>query len=176
MKELYLHCDSPCLSCPAFGRILKITSFKQRKLLGVYFCKHCQVYSLCKMGIAQRRANGDKLRAVCTKCDRYLSKVTLSYEEGQEERPFSEKSFIVVRKPSGSQFQILKTLKANYFADLADILLFVLTEIGSGYYNLVEYNPQTNSYKIIYTGFLDPNKVTLKKTYSGLRTTIPSIF
>ena len=120
------------------------------------------------MGIAHRRDNGGKLRALCTKCNRYLSKVSLSYEEGQEEKPFSEKSFIVIRKPNGSKFQILKTLKANYFIDLADILLFILTEIGSGYYNLVEYNPITNSYKVIYTGFLDPNKVTIKKAYSGL--------
>ncbi|MHA1556228.1 MAG: hypothetical protein ACTSPM_04765 [Candidatus Heimdallarchaeota archaeon] len=175
MKELYLHCDSPCLSCPTFGRMLKITSFQQRKLLGVYFCNHCQVYSLCKMGIAQRRDNGGNLQPLCTKCSRYLTKVSLSYEDGQEEKPFTEKSFIVIRKPTGSKFKILKTLKANYFVDLADILLFVLTEIGSGYYNLVEYNPITNSYKTIFTGFLDPNKVTIKKAYTGLRFYVPSI-
>lgn len=119
------------------------------------------------MGIAHRRDNGNKLRALCTKCDRYLSKVTLSYEDGQEERPYSENSFIIIRKPTGSKFHILKTLKANYFDDVADILLYVLTEIGSGYYNLVEYNPLTSSYKTIYTGFLDPNNVTLKKAYTG---------
>ncbi len=174
MKELYLHCDSPCVTCPTYGRMLKITTFQQRKLPGVYFCKHCNVYSLCKMGIAHRRNNG-KLRPLCIKCNRFLNKVTLSYEEGQNEKKFSEKSFIVIRKPIGSKFKILKTLKANYFVDLADILLFILTEIGSGYYNLVEYNPITNSYKIIYTGFLDPNRVTIKKVNTGQNNFITSI-
>ena len=128
MKELYLHCDSPCRSCPVYGRILKITSFKQRKLPGVYYCPDCNVYCLCKMGIAHRRDNGSNLRAVCTKCGRYLQKVSLSYEEGQEEHPYSKQSFIVIRKPNGKKFIILKTLKASFFDDLADILLYVLTE------------------------------------------------
>ena len=176
MKELYLHCDSPCMSCPVYGRILKITSFQQRKLSGVYFCSHCKVYSLCKMGIAQRRDNGNKLRAVCTKCGRYQDKVTLSYEEGQNEKPYSDKSFIVIRKPNGGlKYKILKTLKANYFDDIAEILLYILTELGSGYYNLVAYDPVKNNYNSIYTGFLDPNKITLKKQLIGLSTVIRTL-
>ncbi|HUU77551.1 MAG TPA: hypothetical protein VMX55_04345 [candidate division Zixibacteria bacterium] len=162
MKELYLNCDSPCWSCPTYGRVRKISSFQDRNLNGAYYCEKCDTYSLCKMGIAHRRSRLNKLVEVCTKCGHQLEKITLSYDFGQNEKPFTEQSIIVVRIPNGNKYRILKTLKASYFEDLAEILLYILTEIGTGYINLVEYNSLTQNYKSIFTDFLEPNKICLK--------------
>lgn len=140
----------------------KIKNFQDRHLDGAYYCSNCDSYSLCKMGIANRRDYQNNLKEVCTKCGRFLLKISLSYSEGQNERPFTDDSLIVVRKPNGNKFNIIRTLKASFFDDIADALLYVLTEIGSGYFNLVDYNPVTNSYKSIYTGFLEQNKICLK--------------
>ena len=162
MKELYLSCDSPCWSCPVYERVRKVTGFAERKLDGAYYCPHCDAYSLCKMGISHRRNRLNQLEEICTKCGNKLEKIALSYNLGQNYRPFTKKSLIVVRMSNSNGYRILKTLKAGYFEDLAEILLFVVTEIGTGYFNLVNYDPLTLRYKVIYSDFLDAKNICLR--------------
>ena len=162
MKDIYLQCDQPCWSCPVYNRSRKITNFADRKLDGAFYCPHCDTYALCKMGIAHRRNHRKELIAVCTKCSTEMKKISVSYETGQNDKPFSEQSIIVVRIPNDNKYKIVRSLKSHYFDDVADILYYILSEIGSGYYNLIDYNPVTNSYRSIFTGFLQPNKVCLK--------------
>lgn len=162
MKELYMHCDSPCWSCPVYGRIRRVRNFNERKLTGAYYCQQCDSYALCKMGIANRRNRFNQLVEICMKCGAPLKKIALSYNKGQYEKPFVETSILVIRKPNGSKFTILRSLKASFFDDLADVLLYILLDIGSGYFDIIDYQPLTQTYKPIFKGFLQQKDIRLK--------------
>jgi len=102
------------------------------------------------------------LKPICTKCGRYLQSIELSYEEGQNNRPFSGDSIIIVRKTNGTGFSILQSLKGAYFKDLAEIFLYLLYVLGPDKYNIVNYNPMTKQFNEIFNGELTEEKVTLR--------------
>ncbi|MHA1211963.1 MAG: hypothetical protein ACTSSH_05830 [Candidatus Heimdallarchaeota archaeon] len=162
MKEIYLNCDSPCFSCPVFERMIKISDFGQRKLNGSYYCTRCDIYSLCRMGLAYRRFRDGSMQPICTKCGQPVEKITLSYQEGQDYKPFSGTSIIVIRKPNGSKYHILQTIKGSYFKDLAEVLLYVLYTFGPDMYDIVNYNTLTKNYSSIFTGVLVEENVAVK--------------
>ena len=173
MEEIYLNCDSPCFSCPVFDRMIKISNFNQRKLPGSYYCDFCDVYSLCKMGLAYRRGRDGSMQPVCTKCGRIVEKIELSYQDGQNERPFSNNSLLIIRKPNGVKYDILQTVKGSFFKDLAELLLYILYKLGSERYDIINYDTLTKKYNQIYIGEIQSQKVRIK---SDAPTTIfPSI-
>ncbi|NHJ85316.1 MAG: hypothetical protein FK734_07625 [Asgard group archaeon] len=161
MKELYLNCDSRCVSCPVYDRIIKVSNFSQRNLPGAYYCPHCDIYSLCRLGLAYRRGNDNKLYPVCTKCGRYMNKIELSYEKGRNEKPFNSNSFLFIRKPNGQKYDILKTIRGSYFKDLAEVLLYVLYALGPDNYDIIDYNTLTRKYKMIFDGTLNVEDISI---------------
>ncbi|NHK31700.1 MAG: hypothetical protein FK730_10135 [Asgard group archaeon] len=162
MKEIFLNCDSPCFSCPIYDRMIKISHFNQRKLHDSYYCNHCDIYSLCKLGLAYRRHKNGKMRATCTKCGNFVERIELSYQEGQDHKPFNANSLLVIRKENGTKFDILQTLKGAYFKDLAEVLLYILYQFGPNNYNIINYNTLTKNYHVIYTGVVLEEKVAVK--------------
>ncbi len=162
MKEIYLTCDSPCFSCPVIGRILRITNFNQRKLENAFYCNECDIYYLCRKGLAFTRTNAGDLKPICTKCGRYLQTVELSYEVGQDERPFSSANILIIRKENGSGYTILQGVKGAYFKDLAEVFLYILFTFGADEYNIVNYNSTTKQFNEIFNGELFEDKVVLR--------------
>ncbi|NHJ48623.1 MAG: hypothetical protein FK733_12630 [Asgard group archaeon] len=162
MKDIFLNCDSPCFSCPVLNRVIKITHFSQRKLSGSYYCPRCDVYSLCKLGLAYRRGNNNDLQPVCTKCGIQVEKIELSYLIGQGEKPFDANSLLVIRKTNGTKYDILQTVKGSYFKDLSEVLLYILYTFGPETYNIINYNTLSKNYNIIYSGLIEEIKVAVK--------------
>ncbi len=162
MEEIYLNCDSTCFSCPAYDRMIKISDFSQRKLPGSYYCDHCDIYSLCKMGLTYRRFRDGNLKPVCSKCGRFVEKIVLSYQEGQNEKPFSSSSLLIIRRPNGVKYDILQTVKGSYFKDLAEVLLYILYNLGTEKYDIINYDTMTKKYNQIFTGEILPQKVAVK--------------
>ena len=167
MKEIFISCDSPCFSCPVYSRVIKINDFRQRKLPGAYYCPNCDIYSLCKMGLAYRRYIDGTLKPVCTKCGRMLHKIELSYTEGQDERPFNGTNLLVIREPTGGNYKIHQTVKGGYFKDLSEVLLYVIYTFGPNIYNIVRYDTMTKSFHSIYTGMIQEEKIIVKSNRQG---------
>ncbi|NHJ33593.1 MAG: hypothetical protein FK732_12100, partial [Asgard group archaeon] len=162
MEEILLHCDSPCVSCPVHNRIIKVSTFSERKLSNSYYCEYCDVYSLCKMGLAYSKFSDGKLKPTCTKCGRFVDKVELSYRDGQGIKPFSENSLLFIRQPNGERFDILQTVKGSYFKDLSEVLLYILYALGPENYNVVNYNLLTKNYSSIFSGNILIEKIAIK--------------
>jgi len=162
MEEIFLHCDSPCFSCPVYDRMIKVSHFSERKLRDSYYCDHCDVYSLCKMGLAYSKFRSGKLRPTCTKCGRFVDKIELSYIDGQGIRPFTGNSLLFIRKPNGERYDILQTVKGSYFKDLSEVLLYILYALGPEQYNIVNYDTLTKNYNTIYTGEILVEKIAIK--------------
>ncbi|MBK5112303.1 MAG: hypothetical protein KGD59_10160 [Candidatus Heimdallarchaeota archaeon] len=162
MVEIFLHCDSPCFSCPVLNRIIKVSRFSERKLSNSYYCDHCDVYSLCKMGLAYSKFREKELRPTCTKCGRFVDKIELSYIEGQGLRPFSGSSLLFIRRPNGEKFDILQTVKGSYFKDLSEVLLYILYALGPERYNIVNYDTLTKNYNSIFIGNIVVENIAIK--------------
>ena len=118
MSEIFLDCDSPCVSCP-FNRIFKIGNFNGRHLRGSYYCVNDGILYLCKRGVGFRMVKG-QLRPFCPRCDRELGQIILSYNQGKDFRPFEDDILLVVRIPLQSRFDITKVLRGSYFKDLSE--------------------------------------------------------
>ncbi|MBN1329640.1 MAG: hypothetical protein JXA54_09220 [Candidatus Heimdallarchaeota archaeon] len=162
MKEIYLNCDSPCFSCPIYDRMIKIANFNQRKLEGSYYCETCDIYYLCKMGLAFKRYRDNSVKPICSRCGKFIEKIELSYQDGQDVKPFNGSSILVIRKPNGDKYHILQTIKGSYFTDLAEVLLYVLYTFGFVTYDIVNYNALTKQYNRIYFDRILEEKVAIK--------------
>ncbi|MHA1123325.1 MAG: hypothetical protein ACTSPC_11070 [Candidatus Heimdallarchaeota archaeon] len=162
MEEILLNCDSPCFSCPIYGRVIKVSNFYERKLSNSYYCNHCDVYSLCQMGLAYRKFRGGKLRPACTKCGRFVDKIELSYIEGQEIKPFTNDSLLFIRQPNGKQYDVLQTVKGSYFKDLSEVLLYILYTLGPENYDIVNFDTLTKNYDTIFNGKIEVHKIAIK--------------
>lgn len=162
MKDIYLHCDSPCWSCPDYNRMRLIDEFNDRYVKEAYYCPECDIYSLCKMGLAYRRNSYNKLKSVCTKCGRYLEKIYMSYSVNESVKSFNGNSLLFVRKPNGDKFKIIQTVKGSYFRDLAEVLLYVLYTLDTDHYNIVSYDTLTRNYKVIFDGEIEEEKILIK--------------
>ena len=148
MKEIFLNCDSPCFSCPVYDRMIKISHFSQRKLHESYYCNHCDIYSLCKFGLAYKRGHNGKLNPTCTKCGNFVERIELSYVEGQNHKPFDINSLLVIRKENGIKYEINDITEKKYINELL-ILFEKLTLIGFG---LTEPNMfEDEKYRILIT-------------------------
>ena len=162
MKEIYLNCDSPCWSCPDFERMRLIDEFNDRYVKDAYYCNHCDIYFLCNMGLAYRRNSNNQLKTVCTKCGQYLSRIFLSYNIEEDIKSFNGNSLLFIRKPQGNKYSIIQTVKGSYFRDLAEVLLYVLYELDSDFYNIVSYDTLTREYKVIYEGHVIEENIRIK--------------
>lgn len=162
MEEILLHCDSPCFSCPVYGRIINVSRFSERKLGDSFYCEHCDIYSLCRMGLAYRKFRDGKLRPACTKCGRFVDKIKLSYIDGQGIKPFTESSLLFIRQRNGESYDILQTVKGSYFKDLSEVLLYILYAFGPEQYDIVNYDTLTKNYNSIYAGEILVEKIAIK--------------
>ena len=162
MKEIYLNCDSPCWSCPDFDRMRLIDEFSERYVHDAYYCPSCDIYSLCKMGLAYRRNSDNKLKAVCTKCGRYLERIYLSYNVHEDVKSFNGSSLLFIRKPRGKKYSIIQTVKGSYFKDLAEVLLYVLYTLDADHYNIVSYDTLTREYKVVFDGLVFEENIRIK--------------
>ncbi len=162
MEEIFLHCDSPCFSCPTHNRMIKVSRFSERKLHDSYYCDQCDVYSLCKLGLAYSKFRSGDLLPTCTKCGRFVDKIILSYIEGQGIRPFTGNSLLFIRKPNGEKYDILQTVKGSYFKDLSEVLLYILYALGPENYDIVNYDTLTKNYNSIYSGDIEVQKIAIK--------------
>ena len=162
MKEIYLHCDSPCWSCNDFGRMRLIDDFNERYVNDAYYCQSCDIYSLCKMGLAYQRNSENKLKSICTKCGRYLVRIYLSYDIDEPVKTFDGNSLLFIRKPNGTKFNIIQTVKGSYFRDLAEVLLYVLYTLDTDHYNIVSYDTLTRTYKVIFEGQIIEENIKIK--------------
>ncbi|MEA2071880.1 MAG: hypothetical protein U9O98_11405 [Asgard group archaeon] len=160
MSEVYLDCDSPCISC-GHDRVKRISSYQQRNLQGVYYCVNCGLLTLCKRGVGFRMVKG-KLRPFCPRCERELAKIHLRYDEGKDHRPFEDDILLIVRIPLKSRFDITKVLRGDFFEDLADVLLYIYFNEGEGEYNIVRYDKKRNQYSVIFSGYITSEKVILE--------------
>jgi hypothetical protein len=162
MKEIFLKCDSQCISCPKYGRIIRITDYQDIKKHEIYYCPYCKHYILCRRGIAFRRDKKGKMVPICSNCQRYLEQVELSYSEGGDIKITQIKNIIFIRKPNGTGFTILKAIKAEFFRDLAEIFLYVLFNEGTGDYNLISYNKELGKCRLLYEGFITGDNIIFK--------------
>ncbi|HUT82090.1 MAG TPA: hypothetical protein VMZ29_12890 [Candidatus Bathyarchaeia archaeon] len=162
MKEIYLNCDSPCFSCPVYDRMIKISNFDQRNLEGSYYCESCDIYYLCKMGLAFKRNRDNSMQPICTRCGRFIEKIELSYQEGQDVKPFNGSSILVIRKPNGEKYHILQTIKGSYFKDLAEVLLYILYTFGPETYDIINYDILTKQYYCIFYDKIIEEKIAIK--------------
>ncbi|MHA1125884.1 MAG: hypothetical protein ACTSO7_00120 [Candidatus Heimdallarchaeota archaeon] len=162
MNDIYLHCDSPCWSCPDFDRMRLIDEFSDRYVKEAFYCSSCDIYSLCKMGLAYRRNSNNKLKSVCTKCGRYLEKIYMSYSVDEPVKSFNGNSLLFIRKPNGEKFKIIQTVKGSYFRDLAEVLLYVLYNLDTDHYNIVNYDILSRTYKVIFDGQIEEEKIKIK--------------
>ncbi|MBD3190887.1 MAG: hypothetical protein GF308_09600 [Candidatus Heimdallarchaeota archaeon] len=160
MSEIVIRCDSSCISCP-LGRVLAIRNYKEKRLVGVYYCPNCDKLSICKRGIGFRINTQKKLEPVCTNCRRELVDVSLRYVDERDNRPFNSESLIIIRQPMKNEYTIIKILKSVFFDDLAEILLYSFFLKGEGEYNIVNYEKKQNRYKVIFSGFISLNKIEI---------------
>ena len=160
MSEIFLDCDSPCVSCP-FNRIFKIGNFNGRHLRGSYYCVNDGILYLCKRGVGFRMVKG-QLRPFCPRCDRELGQIQLSYNQGKDFRPFEDDILLVVRIPLQSRFDITKVLRGSYFKDLSEILLYILYALGPELYDVVNYDTLTKNYNTIFTGNIAVENIAIK--------------
>ncbi|MHA1504855.1 MAG: hypothetical protein ACTSPT_06660 [Candidatus Heimdallarchaeota archaeon] len=117
---------------------------------------------MCKMGLAYRRNSNNKLKTVCTKCGRYLEKIYLSYSADEPVKSFNSNSLLFIRKPNGTKFKIIQTVKGAYFRDLAEVLLYVLYNLDTDHYNIVSYDTLTRTYKVIFDGVIEEENIKIK--------------
>ncbi|NHJ85922.1 MAG: hypothetical protein FK734_10700 [Asgard group archaeon] len=102
------------------------------------------------------------MQPICSKCGRFIEKITLSYQDGQDVKPFNGSSILVIRKPNSGKYHILQTVKGSYFSDLAEVLLYVLYTFGSDIYDIVNYDTLTKQYFRIYFDRIIEEKVAIK--------------
>ncbi|MHA1366866.1 MAG: hypothetical protein ACTSP5_10710 [Candidatus Heimdallarchaeota archaeon] len=126
-----------------------IDEFSDRYVKEAYYCQSCDIYSLCKMGLAYRRNSNNKLKTVCTKCGRYLEKIYLSYSADEPVKSFNGNSLLFIRKPNGTKF-------------LAEVLLYVLYNLDTDHYNIVSYDTLTRTYKVIFDGVIEEENIQIK--------------
>lgn len=157
---MVLDCDSPCVSCPR-NRTMTIETFEESHLHGVYYCVNCGIITLCKRGVGFRMKRG-KLRPYCPRCERELAKIKLSYMEGKGYKPFDDEILLVVRIPLLSRFDISKVLRASFFKDLSEILLYIYFNEGEGQYNIVRYRKSNNEYAVIFSGKITSEKIEIE--------------
>ncbi|MHA1220140.1 MAG: hypothetical protein ACTSQB_00225 [Candidatus Heimdallarchaeota archaeon] len=160
MSEIFLDCDSPCVSCP-YGRIFKIADFNGRHLRGSYFCVNDGILYLCRRGVGFRMVRG-QLKPFCPRCDRQLGQIRLRFNQGKDFRPFEDDILLVVRIPLQSRFDITKVLRGSYFKDLADVLLYIYFNEGDGEYNIVRYRKADNQYSVIFSGKVSSEEIEIE--------------
>ncbi|MGC9779239.1 MAG: hypothetical protein HZR80_08360 [Candidatus Heimdallarchaeota archaeon] len=160
MSDIYLDCDSPCISCP-YGRIFKINNYNGRNLRGSYYCVNDGILYLCKRGVGFRMVRG-QLRPFCPRCDRQLGQIVLSYNQGKDFRPFEDDILLVVRIPLQSRFDITKVLRGSYFKDLSEVLLYIYFNEGEGEYNIVRYRKADNQYSVIFSGRIATSDIEIE--------------
>ncbi len=160
LSDIYLDCDSPCVSCP-YGRIFKISSFDDRFLHGSYYCVNDGILYLCKRGVGFRMVHG-QLKPFCPRCDRQLGQIMLRYTKGKDFRPFEDDILLVVRIPLQSKFDISKVLRGSYFKDLAEVLLYIYFNEGEGEYNIVRYRKADNQYSVIFSGRVSSTDIEIE--------------
>ncbi|MHA1124100.1 MAG: hypothetical protein ACTSO7_00320 [Candidatus Heimdallarchaeota archaeon] len=162
MSDLFIDCDSPCVSCP-YGRTFKIDTFNGRHLRGSYFCVNDGIMYLCKRGVGFRMVRG-QLRPFCPRCDRQLGQIILRYNQGKDFRPFGDDILLVVRVPLQSRFDISKVLRGSFFKDLSEVLLYIYFNEGDGEYNIVRYRKTDNQYSVIFSGEISANDIEIEIT------------
>lgn len=160
MSDIFLDCDSPCVSCP-YNRIFKISNFNSKNLRGSYYCANDGILYLCKRGVGFRMVQG-QLRPFCPRCDRQLGQIALRYNQGKDFRPFEDDILLVVRIPLQSKFDISKVLRGSYFKDLADVLIYIYFNEGEGEYNIVRYRKSDNQYSVIYSGMISAEDIEIE--------------
>ncbi|MBD3191350.1 MAG: hypothetical protein GF308_11935 [Candidatus Heimdallarchaeota archaeon] len=160
MAKMVLDCDSPCVSCPR-NHSMVIETFQESRLQGVYYCVNCGIITLCKRGVGFRMKRGE-LKPYCPRCERELAKIKLSYSEGYEYKPFDDEILLVVRIPLRSRFDIAKVLRASFFKDLSEILLYIYFSEGEGQYNIVRYRKSNNEYAVVFSGRISSEKIEIK--------------
>ncbi|NHK29737.1 MAG: hypothetical protein FK730_00195 [Asgard group archaeon] len=160
MSEIFLDCDSPCVSC-SFNRIFKINNFNGRHLRGSYYCVNDGILYLCKRGVGFRMVRG-QLKPFCPRCDRQLGQIILRYSQGKNFRPFEDDILLVVRIPLQSRFDITKVLRGSYFNDLSEVLLYIYFNEGEGEFNIVRYRKIDNQYSVIFSGRISADDIEIE--------------
>ncbi|HUU77767.1 MAG TPA: hypothetical protein VMX55_05435 [candidate division Zixibacteria bacterium] len=160
MSEIFLDCDSPCVSC-SYNRVFKIENYNGRFLHGSYYCANDGILYLCKKGVGFRMVRG-QMRPFCPRCDRELGLLNLSYNQGKDFRPFGDDILLIVRIPLQSRFDITKVLKGSYFKDLSDVLLYIYFNEGEGEYNIVRYRKIDNQYSVVFSGNITAEDIQLE--------------
>jgi len=160
LSEIFLDCDSPCVSC-SYNRVFKIENYNGRFLHGSYYCANDGILYLCKKGVGFRMVRG-QMRPFCPRCDRELGLLNLSYNQGKDFRPFGDDILLIVRIPLQSRFDITKVLKGSYFKDLSDVLLYIYFNEGEGEYNIVRYRKIDNQYSVVFSGNITAEDIQLE--------------
>lgn len=160
MSEIFLDCDSPCVSCP-YNRIIKVENYNGRNLHGSYYCANDGILYLCKRGVGFRMFKG-QLRPFCPRCDRPLGQIALRYTQGRDFRPFGDDILLIVRIPLQSKFDITKVLRGSFFKDLSEVLLYIYFNEGEGEYNIVRYRKSDNQYSVIFSGMINAGDIQLE--------------
>lgn len=160
MSEIFLDCDSPCVSC-SYSRVIKIENYNGRFLHGSYYCANDGILYLCKKGVGFRMVRG-QMKPFCPRCDRELGLLNLRYNQGKDFRPFGDDILLIVRIPLQSRFDITKVLKGSYFKDLSDVLLYIYFNEGEGEYNIVRYRKTDNQYSVVFSGNITAEDIQLE--------------
>ena len=163
MTKIILRCNSFCISCPEFGRVLHVEEFSNKELRDVYYCPYCNRLILCKQGMGFRTDTRTKqMIPICTSCQRESYKVILRYKDGKNGQPFDEKDLLIIRIPtSDDQFIIAKVIQGSFFKTLADVLLYVLFTLGENFYSIVRYEMETKNYQEIFREAISTAKVEI---------------